>query len=563
MTAMWHIRWSVISVVLCCVSSANVLQCDPAMIKDGKMDKQIQYECLVKELFNPATYSPLVRPVANISDTISVQFSVQLSQIITLDEKNQVMKTNVWLQMYWNDYQLVWNDSKIYKDVAVIRIKPEHVWRPDVVLFNNADGNYEVSYMSNVVVYSNGYINWIPPAIYKSSCMIDVEFFPFDEQLCDMKFGSWTFLDYQLNFNLYYGVKYFDVSDYLENGAWDIVQGEGEITKAPTGRTNEYKAMVIFRLRLRRKTLFYTVNLIIPCVLISFVTLSVFILPADAGEKITLCISILLALVVFLLLISKILPPSLTIPLISQYLLFTFIMNIMCIISTVIVINRNYRTPRTHQMPYWVRLVFLNILPRFMLMKRPDHEERWKDKAKRGETSNRKQNFMPFIRRSNRDPDLTHISTNPVPHVGTVELTQNLGGGQMQNFIETHHPNCKLNAPPESTQQPSPETTTTAETAFVNTSLVPVSQEIFKAAESVKFIHRHLKKDDDYHTVIDDWRYVARVIDRLLLFIFITVTTAGTCGIFLKAPHILESSNQNEILGQMNAAWDAAKAQSS
>ena len=129
--------------------------------------------------------------------------------------------------------------------------------------------------------------------------------------------------------------------------------------------------------RIRRKTLFYTVNLIIPCVLISFLSVCVFYLPADAGEKMTMCISILLALVVFLLLVSKILPPtSVKIPLIAKYLLFTFIMNIITIVITVIIINWNFKTPRTHKMPRCVRVVFLNWLPRALVMTRPQHAER-------------------------------------------------------------------------------------------------------------------------------------------------------------------------------------------
>ena len=41
---------------------------------------------------------------------------------------------------------------------------------------------------------------------------------------------------------------------------------------------------------MRRKTLFYTVNLIIPCVGISFLTVLVFYLPADSGEKVNIVV---------------------------------------------------------------------------------------------------------------------------------------------------------------------------------------------------------------------------------------------------------------------------------
>ena len=90
------------------------------------------------------------------------------------------------------------------------------------------------------------------------------------------------------------------------------------------------------------------------------------------GEKVTLGISILLSLVVFLLLVSKILPPtSLVVPLIAKYLLFTFLMNCISILATVVVINWNFRGPRTHKMPNWVRVVFLKYLPVLLFMKRP------------------------------------------------------------------------------------------------------------------------------------------------------------------------------------------------
>lgn len=79
---------------------------------------------------------------------------------------------------------------------------------------------------------------------------------------------------------------------------------------------------------MRRKTLFYTVNLIIPCMGISFLTVLVFYLPSDSGEKVSLAISILLSLTVFFLLLAEIIPPtSLVVPLLGKFVLFTMILD--------------------------------------------------------------------------------------------------------------------------------------------------------------------------------------------------------------------------------------------
>jgi nicotinic acetylcholine receptor len=63
---------------------------------------------------------------------------------------------------------------------------------------SSADGKYEVTLMTKASLNYTGEVVWKPPAIYKSSCKINVEWFPFDEQSCDMKFGSWTYDGYQV-----------------------------------------------------------------------------------------------------------------------------------------------------------------------------------------------------------------------------------------------------------------------------------------------------------------------------------------------------------------------------
>lgn len=57
----------------------------------------------------------------------------------------------------------------------------------------SADGSFQVTLATKATVNYDGHVLWEPPAIYKSACAIDVEYFPFDEQVCKMKFSSWTY----------------------------------------------------------------------------------------------------------------------------------------------------------------------------------------------------------------------------------------------------------------------------------------------------------------------------------------------------------------------------------
>ena len=50
-----------------------------------------------------------------------------------------------------------------------------------------------ITTLTKAVIHSGGRVVWNPPAIYKSYCQIDVQYFPFDQQQCFMKFGSWSY----------------------------------------------------------------------------------------------------------------------------------------------------------------------------------------------------------------------------------------------------------------------------------------------------------------------------------------------------------------------------------
>jgi nicotinic acetylcholine receptor len=89
--------------------------------------------------------------------------------------------------------------------------------------------------MTKAILHHDGKVVWTPPAIFKSSCEVNVEYFPFDEQTCFLKFGSWTFDGFQVdlihkdaevgNDTVPDGI---DLSEYYLNFEWDILSVPAE-----------------------------------------------------------------------------------------------------------------------------------------------------------------------------------------------------------------------------------------------------------------------------------------------------------------------------------------------
>lgn len=65
----------------------------------------------------------------------------------------------------------------------------------------------------------NGIYKFLFAGILKSTCYIDVRWFPFDVQKCDLKFGSWTHNGWLLDLQMLDA----DISNYISNGEWDLV----------------------------------------------------------------------------------------------------------------------------------------------------------------------------------------------------------------------------------------------------------------------------------------------------------------------------------------------------
>ncbi|GBM48787.1 Neuronal acetylcholine receptor subunit alpha-6 [Araneus ventricosus] len=146
---------------------------------------------LRKRLFE--NYDKLVRPVRSAGDVIPVQVILAPLRVKDVDVKDKTVKLDTWLYLRWKDDYLSWFPSE-YAGLEELSISANEVWRPDIGLYSaSPDTNAFPSVLTNVVIFHNGTILWIPPYSFKSRCP------PTDDQVtadtfeCTLEMGSWTY----------------------------------------------------------------------------------------------------------------------------------------------------------------------------------------------------------------------------------------------------------------------------------------------------------------------------------------------------------------------------------
>lgn len=453
---------------------------------------------LMKNIFNG--YNRMVRPAVRPEERVVVRVGMVLSSFVGLNMKNEEMRTIVSMNLEWTDYRLSWV-PKNYDGIEVLRIPSVKVWLPDILLINNNDGVFDVALHVHVQVYSNGRVTWTPPALYCSSCGVKVTYFPFDWQNCTMQFRSYTYDSTEIDMQYTLDSRGNEIREiqldesYSEGGEWIIRH------KPSRKNMNDdlYEEMT-FYLIIERKPLYYVLNIILPCILITIIAIFNFYLPPDAGEKMGLSINVLLTLTVFLLLLADKIPEtSLGVPIIVNYIMFTMILVTFSVILSVVVLNLHHRSPNTHQMPMWVRMIFIHLLPPYLRMRRPKVEA-----PLYMETTPRKEKKIMVVSKVAdeyfiRKPDSSILFPKPNRFQSEGMCTD------LRKFIDG--PSSYLSLP----------------------------DELKSAMEAITYIAEALQAEKDYEALKEDWQYVAMVVDRMFLWIFVVFTTVGTLAIFADA----------------------------
>ncbi|XP_026168840.1 acetylcholine receptor subunit beta [Mastacembelus armatus] len=455
-------------------------------------------QALLQKVFT--NYNPKVRPARTPEERVVVRVGMTLSSFVGLNMKNEEMTTTVVMNLEWTDHRLSWK-PKEHDWIEVLRIPSGKVWLPDIVLINNNDGVFNVALNVHVQAYSNGRVTWTPPALYCSSCGVKVTYFPFDWQNCTMQFRSYTYDSSEIDLQYALDSRGNEIREIQLDEAFSE-GGEWHIRHKPSRKNMNddlYEDMT-FYLIIERKPLYYVLNIILPCILITIIAIFNFYLPPDAGEKMGLSINVLLTLTVFLLLLADKIPEtSLGVPLIVNYIMFTMILVTFSVILSVVVLNLHHRSPNTHQMPMWVRKIFIHMLPPYLGMLRPKVE--------------------------------TPLSLETIPR----KEKQMVAISKVADEYFIRKPDPYILFPKPNRFQPEGMCTDLRKFIDGPSTYLTLPDELKSAIEAITYIAEALQSEKDYEALKEDWQYVAMVVDRMFLWIFVIFTSVGTLAIFANA----------------------------
>ncbi|KAI6175752.1 hypothetical protein M3Y97_00724000 [Aphelenchoides bicaudatus] len=325
---------------------------------------------LAKDLMDPRRYDSRIRPVLNHSNPTRISFSMSLYQILSINEKFQTVDLNIWVIQKWHDEFLGWTPHK-YGMINATILPYLKTWLPDTYVYNSVIMNREeTERYINVVVTTNywkkrrgSHIMFMYPALYRTSCRIHIRFFPYDLQNCTLIISSWTSDKASIDYVPEY--ESVNLDNFIPNEEWVVVsfhirRKEEQFVCCPNPWVLLEASLVV-----RRKPLYYIVNLVVPTSVITLVAVTGFFTPASTSnerrEKLSLGIDSLLAMSILLTMISEQMPTiSDYVPLFGIFYLSIIVIIFVGTLFSAFILNVHLQKTRNKPIPPLVSYVFFH-----------------------------------------------------------------------------------------------------------------------------------------------------------------------------------------------------------
>ena len=298
---------------------------------------------MLNDIFDTTVYDRRVFPKFVQNETLYVDVNVQLYAITDVDEVAGVMSLMGKLTVIWNDEYLCQKYIPGHHVPYEMDNPQSEVWTPPITVFNSVskmspiyDKNYQIK---SILAAAKNY--WRAGVVTQTGCVVDASYYPFDTQECELIFTIWDYTAEEVMFQP--TATELDTEYYAENEEWVLSKSEMLVYNT----TN--RPYLKYTLTLKRRPVFFMINMICPLVLVGLLNSLVFVLPAEAGERIGFAVNVFLTFAIYLTILAANLPKtSQPLAMLSYYLSTMLGMSSISTLVTIFTLRIHNKDPESN-----------------------------------------------------------------------------------------------------------------------------------------------------------------------------------------------------------------------
>ncbi|KAK5623735.1 hypothetical protein CRENBAI_007581 [Crenichthys baileyi] len=269
------------------------------------------------------------------------------------------------LGVWWRNEFISWDPEQC--GIHSISLPKEKFWVPDIVINEFMEENKAPS-VPYVYLFNDGTVKDAFPVRVVSSCNLNIYTFPFDIQNCSLTFNSYIY--YATEIRVFLG-RDTEITTELSKKVMTTM-GEWELLDITAKK----------RIRVRRRSTMYVVNLLLPSCFLITLDLFSFLLPPQSTDRSAFKMTLILGYSVFLLIMNELLPVTgNTIPLINVFFSLCLALMVASLLETILITNLLSNSSDFSPVPRWIRVLVLNFLGCLVCM--PRKTEKPKDSEQR------------------------------------------------------------------------------------------------------------------------------------------------------------------------------------
>ena len=275
---------------------------------------------------------------ANLSATgTDVQIQIRIFKVHTVDVAEGTLKLKVWVRMGWSDTRLPWNPAEYGSLVSVMFPNARELWLPDFEVYNGNLGLRASLDEAMATVDNEGNVFWSRPGYLDILCKFSgLVNFPFDYPTCMFEIGGWGLSGIHQGLEWMGGEpvvisnqEYTQGSSYQEYELFNAT-GAVELYVYEAAGGDDAWPIALYKLTLRRASLFYVSLVCIPQILVTFLSFVVFWAPTAVFNPMQYGISCVIVALLGNIVLVRLLPIC------GEWLwidLFSLVNTVFCCIS--------------------------------------------------------------------------------------------------------------------------------------------------------------------------------------------------------------------------------------